>query len=1270
MARKKADNAVAVGNWLVLGSFPMTDTARGRWLSNGYEAEADFAPNSGEEFNGRRWKAYEGDVIGFHDRPLAFAHREWCYAYAFVYIKSPSSRKVKLLIGSDDGFRAWLNGVAVKSVDTQRSLSVDEDRVAVTLRKGWNGLLVKVAQGTGDWGLSVRVGGATATSRTPSVSFSTKRPSVKQFPGLRKRKVGLVLGGAPSIGVDSSSGELGFTFGLSLFNDSVERATRVKVAVVGAGGVELAKGSSKPIGPFAAADVSVTAAGPKLLEALGSGAKLRLVTTCSSGEVSAPLPADVAPRLFALVMTGFDLEARPDAELAAPTPFRGAPALAEIRPESEAHMPRGVGWPKMPRRVVSAEETAAGGVVLGLEPPLGLPHPRARITFGDERLVDLAKRVRFVMAELSAEVDTSAVSELGREGLTALAEGDLAAASSILGRFYDKLSASAADRKDQVITLSGHAHIDMNWLWVSSETAQCCHDTFRQVLSFMDEFPEFTFSQSQSSTYRYVEEQDPQMFERIRQRVAEGRWELLGGMVDEGDTNLSSGEGLARTLLYGQRYYMEKFGRRALVGWLPDNFGHVAQLPQILRLSGIRYFYGHRCMPTQGPFVWEGVDGSCVLNFVTPTYNGAVTPELRHFPEQYDPMGKRLLWVYGVGDHGGGPTRRDIEAAIEYNDMPGFPRFEFGTCETFYRSIESDADKYEVHKGELQYIFEGCYTSIARVKEGNRRCENTLYDAELVSALAALEGHPYPAEAIYDAWYDVCYNQFHDILCGSAIHESNRESIGRYDAALAEAEGARYGGLRALAARVPTKSDRGQPVVVFNQLGRSRTDVVGAEVFSHLAPPMAELGGWGHWMGMQPRPIDVGQGPYATMHLEDETGRVIDAQIVDGKLFPNGYRIKVRFLAEDVPACGVRLYYVRPDQPGYVQDGSLTVDGTTIETPHLRVEIDKKTGHVVSIYDRARRKEVLDGPANVLKIYMEEPHGMSAWNLGPITETHTLDKAESVRVVENGPVRATIEVEREWNRSRFKQKIIVYRDVPRVEFELDVRWFELGGPDVDAPTLRVGFPLRVSGGAFCGETPFAVCRRSKDGQETPAQKWVDLSGRGGGAALLSDSKYGHRCTDATVETTLLRASYDPDLYPDQGPHKIRYALLPHKGDWVAGGVHEEGVGFNLPLLSVETPPGQGGDLPSGAGLISVDPDNVFLSCVKRAEEGESLIIRFYEAHGCEAEAVVNLPKNVMAVSRVNLLEEPLEGVVPAMADGSRVRVSVKPHEVVTLKVTL
>jgi len=788
-------------------------------------------------------------MVDFLDPAIPFGQRDWCVAYAFTYIYSTRPQKLQLRLGSDDGVVAWVNGREVWRNDLQRSLVADQDSVPVAFRKGWNRLLLKISQGLGAWSLQARLAPTRGAGQVQGIRFSLRRPPARLVPGLAVRENGLVaFESSPRLTYQATDGTQVFTVSLRVFNDDRRPSGRVQLELAGGNRGMKAARAGASIRAFTSQEVSLRLPVEKAVEILAGDRGAPVFTVRGDhGAVRARLGAEAGPRAFLAIMGGFPVKlpqtnAR-DGTFQVPPLFRGQPALVEVyTPEPQA-LTREVKWPAFASEVIPGKETRRGRIPIRVRPPRGVPAVAGRVLFGGPSLRAAIDEVAFLAKVTRA--DLGRFQQPARQGLAAVGEGSFRRAARAVRLLLDQLRASLPDRKREQVHLVGHAHIDMNWLWTHEETVQCCQDTFRQVLRFMEEFPEFCFSQSQASTYAMIEDFDPELFDAIRRRVKEGRWELLGGGVDEGDTNLSSGEGICRTFLLGQRYFRERFGRIARVGWLPDNFGHVAQLPQLLRLAGMDFFYGHRCQPKQGPYVWEGIDGSRVLNFATPTYNGEVTPDIIEAIRFYNPKRRKMIWVYGVGDHGGGPTRRDITRAIEYDRLPGFPRVQFSTAEKFFRTITPHTSEYPVFKGELQYAFEGCYTSIARIKEANRRVENTLYTGELFSALGSLLGHPYPAEDLDQVWYVTSFNQFHDILCGSATHESNRESISRYDLGLAEADRIVFESLRRWAEAVDTRLPRGaepegaQPVVVFNPLPIRRTDVVEAEIFAHQPPPSA-----------------------------------------------------------------------------------------------------------------------------------------------------------------------------------------------------------------------------------------------------------------------------------------------------------------------------------------------------------------------------------------------------------------------------------------------
>ncbi len=338
--------------------------------------------------------------------------------------------------------------------------------------------------------------------------------------------------------------------------------------------------------------------------------------------------------------------------------------------------------------------------------------------------------------------------------------------------------------KSDTIHIVGHAHMDMNWLWTYSETMKMCNDNLRQTIAFMDEFPDFTFIQSQAAVYNFVEKVDPPLFKLVQKYVKEGRLELAGGMWTEGDGNLSSGEAIARSFLLGQRYFRSRFDKMAHIGWLPDNFGHISQLPQILNLAGCKTFYFHRTNPYMGSFWWTGPDSSTVLCYANETYNGAITVDLKDELKKIAPDKHRILHITGVGDHGGGPTRANIDLIHKLDKTPDYPAIKFTTAGDFFSKVSKEMKGRPTHHGEMQFIFEGCYTTVADIKEGNRNCENSLYTSEFFNTLRWMNGEKYPAGEFSDLWETVTFNQFHDILPGSAINEANKEAIARYSEVL------------------------------------------------------------------------------------------------------------------------------------------------------------------------------------------------------------------------------------------------------------------------------------------------------------------------------------------------------------------------------------------------------------------------------------------------------------------------------------------------------
>lgn len=804
----------------------------------------------------------------------------------------------------------------------------------------------------------------------------------------------------------------------------------------------------------------------------------------------------------------------------------------------------------------------------------------------------------------------------------------------------------------------GHAHIDVEWLWPLDVTRGKAERTFSTALLLMDRFPGYTFTQSQPQLYRLLAETRPDLYERVKARVREGRLNPTGATWVEPDTNLPGGEALVRQFLFGMRYFERELGVRPEVLWLPDVFGYSAALPQIMRLAGVRYFYTSKLSWNQytdypyDTFWWEGLDGTRVLTqlattpeVVNPapgqntrmsTYNARMLPlEIVRTWERYNQKAynHHLPIAYGLGDGGGGPSPEMVERARRMADLPGLPQVRFSTAEDFFHALERTVpDDLPRWVGELYFqMHRGTFTSQARTKRFNRKTETLLHSAEAVSALAHLLGADYPQDALNAAWEIVLLHQFHDILPGSSIREVYEEVEARYERAQDLAYAALDNALEIVAEQI---GGEGTGFAVFNTLGTA-------------------LGG----------PVELelpGQGAVAILGPD---GARLPVQWVDADAR------HALILPEDVPAYGYRRYTIAP-----AQDEAPPVAHAVQAAPHaldnglIRAEFDAQ-GRLVRIYDHEHGREVLaEGQiGNQLWAYVDRPHHWDAWEVEAYVEDQGWPvEPESARLVEAGPLRATVEVEYAFNRSQITQRISLLAGQRTLTFETDVDWHERH------ILLRVHFPLAIRAVDATYEIQFGTVERpthentswDQARHEVPAQQWADLSEAGYGAALINDCKYGYSARDNVLALSLLRAPTYPDPEADQGAHTFTYALLPHAGDW-RDGVIAQARRLNHPLLV--QPVTAGGPLPAELALVTCDAPGVQIDTVKRAEDSADLIVRVYEAHGGRTSAALRFAAPIARAQEVNLLEEPLGAVEFA---GDTLRCALTPYQIRSFRVAL
>lgn len=860
-----------------------------------------------------------------------------------------------------------------------------------------------------------------------------------------------------------------------------------------------------------------------------------------------------------------------------------------------------------------------------------------------------------------------------------------------------KSIAKNEDVSRDTVHIIGHAHMDMNWLWTMTETEKMAIDNLRQAVQLMEEYPDFTMLQSEAVIYKMVEDQDPRLFRKLKKYIDEGRFEPVGGMWVESDQQMPSGEALTRSFLHGQRYFQEKFGRMAKVGWLPDDFGHQSQLPQLLRQSGMDYFGFMRTGPHTGSFWWQGADGSKVLAYSTGNYSGDINEGTRDKIKTHPVDYHRGFHPTGEGDHGGGPTRANIDKVHELDARADYPAVRFTTAEEFFRKAAKESDERPTHIGEMGYIFEGCYTNVAEIKEFNRKCENTLYEGEYINSMNWLHGGSYPDAKLHQLWEGVVFNQFHDILPGSAIYESNRESVGRYNDLCHQAGIVRDQAFRTFVDRIPFQKGIGQPIVAFNTLPYQRQALVTAEVFSYDLPATTDMAWWGSYYSYKHVARRNPAVPNSVM-VTDGHGKTYAAQIVAGKRASPGWRWVVNFVCDDIPAGGYKTFYVDYTQPGTLGE-DIPQDGSSFETDYYRITIDPQSGDITSLIDKqnGNREFVTPGTRlNTLRIYNEMKGGeMKSWTINRSTSREDVTRTAGPARIYRGPLRTTIESEKLWGNSRFTVYTHIYRNLPRIDYEIDARWLETGSDSTDSPMLRAVFPIEMSKtSTFYNDVAYNVLERPhdgmlggqptpwywqnpedpgtverEDGQEVPAQKWVDVNDGQTGFALMNRSKYGHCYNNGELRLTLLRSAGNPDEYPNLGKFTIQYAIMPHTGTWT-NGVMLAGLDYNLPIYAAEplstSLEKERADLPEELQLFSIDQPNVLLSTVKKAEDGKELIVRLTEMTGQETPVCVTLPKEIAGARRVTVLEYPQEGVEKPKFEGRKLKLNLRSHEIVTV----
>ena len=792
--------------------------------------------------------------------------------------------------------------------------------------------------------------------------------------------------------------------------------------------------------------------------------------------------------------------------------------------------------------------------------------------------------------------------------------------------FYGKLCSTEGK---PVVHCIGHTHIDVEWRWERNQTREKVQRSIATVLSLMEQYPEYRFTMTQPELYRYLKEEAPEKYEKVRALAQQGRWEPEGAMWVECDCNLVSGESFVRQLLYGKEFFKEQFDKESRVLFLPDVFGYSAALPQIMKKSGVDYFVTSKIswnetntMPYDS-FLWKGIDGTEIFSsFITTQpakpnhetvrytgYSGIIEPSRvmgawdRYQQKEFN---KNVLLTYGYGDGGGGPTRQMLERQRRLaKGLPGLPvtklDFLLPYLEDSYREFTENSRKLlraPKWVGELYLEYHrGTYTTMAKNKRANRKAELLLQKAEAMSYDGMLRGGSYDGEGLKNAWKTVLHDQFHDILPGTSIKEvyawteQDYANVEKYCGDLIGQH------LQDLAENVA--ADKG--VLVYNGLGFAR----------------------------------------------------------GGQIRPDGKTVE---LTEEIPAFGWKV--ITPDQIVKL----VYTDGLTVENSYYRMTLDE-TGAIASLWDKTAQREVLlpGQKGNVFSAYEDQPYTVyEAWDIGDYyrSKQYVLDAKAKITPIEDGS-RSGFMVEKTYMDSTLQQKIWLYSRSRRIDFETEIQWHQ------KHQLLKVAFPLDIHTDSATYEIQYGHVTRpthqntSWDSArfEVCAHKWVDLSEHGYGVSLLNDCKYGYSANGSTLELTALKRPTEPNPDADEGKHVFTYALLPHAGSLQQAGVIREAYSLNQPLDAVPVT-GEKGNLPQICALVSCDADNVVIETVKKAQDGDSMILRLYEAFDSRGTVTLKLADGFREVWLCNLMEKEERKLD---FDGKNVKIPVKNFEIITLK---
>ncbi len=842
--------------------------------------------------------------------------------------------------------------------------------------------------------------------------------------------------------------------------------------------------------------------------------------------------------------------------------------------------------------------------------------------------------------------------------------------------------------KEYSLILVAHAHIDMNWMWSFNETVAVVLATFRSILNIMDQYPDFHFSQSQAAVYKIVEEYDPELMERIKERIDQGRWEVTASSWVENDKNLPGTEAMLRHIQCTREYLKDVWGVQDFdIDFSPDTFGHSANIPEIDNFGGVHYFYHCRGLGEEHVlYRYKGLSGCELLAYREPNwYNGAITP---HMAAGLIGISKRCaglktgLVVYGVGDHGGGPTRRDVERALDMMTWRIYPSIRFGTLREFFHEAESVREQLPVVDHELNCFSPGCYTTQSRLKRGNKRTEAALCDAEAMSVMAGqYADFPFAKKQMAKAWQDVLFTHFHDILTGSCVQDAREHAMGLYQTSTAVATTQIQNAMRVIAEKIDTSSIS-VDIEPYNTQSEGAGAGYGVENF--VGVPSTERGSGKtrifHVFNALPRErnemIELTvwdwTGDLRDIVMKDWKGMDLESQLLDKELCQYWDHKYFRILVNvTVPAFGYTTVVLSQGVPNeyrvyYQQKERISsfYDDYVLQNDYLEAIFSAKTGNLCSLRDLETGEQLIADGQTVGLVYMEtEAATSNAWQIGRTIRESAVDQCVKIEKVCDGTLRQSIHVSYQVQNSKIEAiyTLDCHAHALRTDFKID--WHEIGKNTV--PVLTYKAPLSYQATEYLYDVPAGALRRGVLNNDVPGLRYgLALNQNGKSLLIASDCKYGYRGETGTLSLTLINSSTSPDPYPERGIHSITIWTGSLKADEKqASDLVDE---WNHALF-YQPSNAHHGVLPMEESLFAAETENIVL-CAVSPEKKNVLNMLLYETTGKTGEITIQFKTKVQSAKASTLFEQESETKISLQEDA--VHCKLKPYQLAQIQVKL